>query len=96
MPTGTTKMRDEYSAALQLAWKMEGDGKKPASPFGRTHPERDITEMCPYCYNEDTRRMRGPELAPFEEYHKGEPFKAFECEACSATFHFKTKTPCQH
>ena len=35
--------------------------------------------------------MHGPELAPYEEHHQGQPFKAFECGACNATFHFKTK-----
>jgi len=63
------------------------------SPFGYTHPERCKTEMCPYCKNEDTRRMNGLELTPYEEYHAGQPFKAFECHACGAKFHFATPLP---
>ena len=58
------------------------------SPFGYTHPERDKREMCPYCYNEDTRRIVGLELIPYEEYYGANQFKAFECEACRAKFHF--------
>jgi hypothetical protein len=58
------------------------------SPYGYTHPDRDKREMCPYCYNEDTRRIVGQESAPFEQYHAGKPFRAFECQSCSATFHF--------
>jgi hypothetical protein len=34
--------------------------------------------------------MVGLELIPYEEYHAGNPFKAFECEACRAKFHFAT------
>lgn len=60
------------------------------SPFGYTHPDRDRREMCPYCYNEDTRRMVGLGLAPYEDYHSGKHFKAFECAACNAKFHFST------
>jgi hypothetical protein len=60
------------------------------SPFGHTNPERDKREMCPYCYNETPRRMVGIELIPYEAYHVGAPFKAFECEACRATYHFST------
>lgn len=60
------------------------------SPFGYTHPERDKREMCPYCYNEETTRIVGTELNPFTDFHKGTPFRAFECSACNAKFHFTT------
>jgi hypothetical protein len=65
--------------------------QKGKSPFGYTHPERDKREMCRYCYNEDTRRMVGLELALYEDYYAGKPFKAFECECCRAKFHFSTQ-----
>jgi len=58
------------------------------SPFGYTHPERDKREMCPFCENEDTRRLNGLELMPYEEYHGQNPFKAFECSACGGQFHY--------
>lgn len=60
------------------------------SPFGYTHPEREKREMCPYCKNEDTRRLNGLELMPFEEYHGQNQFRAFECSACGGRFHFAT------
>lgn len=67
--------------------------------FGYTHPERDKREMCPFCKNEDTRRLNGLELMPFEEYHGQNPFKAFACAACGGQFHYasdvevRTATP---
>jgi len=67
--------------------------KQFSSPFGYLYPERDKREMCPFCKNEDTRRIVGLELMSFEEYHGENPFKAFECQACNGTFHYATQIP---
>jgi hypothetical protein len=58
------------------------------SPFGYTHPERDKREMCPFCKNEDTRRLVGLEHDMLKTYYQNTPYKVFECEACRGRFHF--------
>ena len=52
-------------------------------------PKRQLRNphICPYCKNHDTTRLNGVELIPYEQYHKGNPFRAYEC-SCGARFHF--------
>jgi len=59
-----------------------------SSPFGWTHPERPLWEMCPFCKNEDTQKVRDMDrLKALSNYHEAS-FGAFDCFACGAEFHF--------
>ena len=68
-------------------------GRRFVSPFGYTHPNDDKRQMCPYCYNEDTQRITDfVDLQPYQEHHKGKPFKAYSCYCCGGKWHW-SETP---
>ena len=60
------------------------------SPFGYTHPDRDPNEMCIYCKNENTERIRDKaSLAKWDAFWVNFPemkYKVFWCYCCGAVF----------
>lgn len=55
-------------------------------PFDYRHP----LEVCIYCFNEDTQRITDVvELQTYIDFHKGEPFKVYQCYCCGARWHWK-------
>ena len=78
-----------HTCGVKKCKSFFGDSKR-FSVFTYKVPEKDKREMCKYCFNESPDRIIDPiDLAKYQEYYKGDNFKAFRCNLCSSTFHFR-------